>query len=91
MKTTIAVEPAAHPEHIDVDERGGGIIVFMNRMTVGSREEVAEDVAFDEDRIGLKRHGVCSSSCVLSGGWRKPNAERTKIFAFTESPRERQP
>lgn len=67
MKTTIAVGSSAHPEYIDVDERRGGIIVFMNRTTTGSREAIAEDVAFDEARIGARSHGVCSSGCVLIG------------------------
>jgi hypothetical protein len=41
----------AHPEHIDTDERRQGIIAFIDRLTPGGRSVVAEDIAFEGDRI----------------------------------------
>lgn len=49
-----AMESDAHPEHIAIEERREGIIVFIDRITPDGRCAVIEDVAFDDDRI----HGV---------------------------------
>lgn len=49
-----AIESGVHPEHIDIEQRREGIILFIDRITPGGRYTVIEDVAFDDDRI----HGV---------------------------------
>jgi uncharacterized protein (DUF2336 family) len=46
-----AMESCAHPEHIDIEERREGVIAFIDRMAPDGRHAVAEDVAFDDDRI----------------------------------------
>ena len=46
-----AMESGAHPEHVDIEERREGVIAFIDRITPGGRYAVAEDVAFDDDRI----------------------------------------
>ena len=46
-----AMESGAQPEHFDIDERREGVIVFIDRFGPGGRHPVAEDVAFDDDRI----------------------------------------
>jgi hypothetical protein len=46
-----AMESDAYPEHIDVEERREGIIVFIDRITPQGRVPVIEDVEFDADRI----------------------------------------
>jgi hypothetical protein len=52
-----AMESAANPEEIDFEGRREGVIVFIDRVTAAGREEVAENVAFDDDRI----HGVAAA------------------------------
>lgn len=47
----LAMESIAYPEHIDTDERREGVIAYIDRVTPPSREEVIEDVEFDDDRI----------------------------------------
>jgi hypothetical protein len=47
----VAMESCAHPEHIDFEERREGVIAFIDRMAPDGRHAVAEDVAFDDDRI----------------------------------------
>ncbi|MFD1911820.1 hypothetical protein [Halodurantibacterium flavum] len=47
----IAMQSTAHPEHIDLDERREGIVAWIDRITPDGREAVADDVAFDDDRI----------------------------------------
>lgn len=47
----IAMESIAYPEHIDTDERREGAIAYIDRLTPDGREEVIEDVEFDDDRI----------------------------------------
>ena len=46
-----AMESGAHPEHIDFEERREGVIAFLDRIAPDGRHAVAEDVAFDDDRI----------------------------------------
>jgi len=46
-----AIESSAHPEHIDIEERREGIIVFIDRIAPDARHTVIEDLAFDDDRI----------------------------------------
>lgn len=46
-----AMTSMAHPEHIDLDERRGGVIAFIDRVTPNGRQAVIEDVAFDDDPI----------------------------------------
>jgi hypothetical protein len=45
-----AMESLAQPEHVDW-ERREGVIVYIDRTTPESRLSIAEDVAFDDDRI----------------------------------------
>jgi hypothetical protein len=47
----IAMESIAYPEYIDTDERREGVIAYIDRVTPAGREEVIEDVEFDDDRI----------------------------------------
>jgi hypothetical protein len=42
---------ATHPEHIDIEERREGIIVFIDRITPDGRQAVIENVEFDDDHI----------------------------------------
>ena len=49
--TKAAMESGAQPEHIDIEERREGVIVFIDRFGPGGRHPVDEDVAFDDDRI----------------------------------------
>ena len=44
------MESLAQPEHIDW-ERREGVIVYIDRVAADARAVVAEDVAFDDDRI----------------------------------------
>jgi hypothetical protein len=46
-----AMESTAYPEHIDTDERREGVIAYIDQLTPDGREEVIEDVEFDDDRI----------------------------------------
>jgi hypothetical protein len=46
-----AMESMAIPEHVDTDERREGVIAYIDRLTSDGREEVIEDVEFDDDRI----------------------------------------
>lgn len=46
-----AMESRADPEHIDLDERREGIIAYIDQITPDDHRVVAEDVAFDGDRI----------------------------------------
>lgn len=52
-----AMESGAQPEHIDIEERREGVIVFIDRVEPGGRHAVAEDVAFDDDRINDRPTG----------------------------------
>ncbi len=45
------MESDAHPEHIDIEERREGIIVFIDRIAPDGRYAVIKDVTFDDDRI----------------------------------------
>ena len=49
-----AVQSNAYPEHIEIEERREGIILFIDRITPQGCVPVIEDVEFDADRI----HGV---------------------------------
>jgi multidrug efflux pump subunit AcrA (membrane-fusion protein) len=52
---TVAVQSAEQPDYIDTCERREGVIVYIdNVMPDGNRRPVAEDVAFDDDRIHPK-------------------------------------
>lgn len=46
-----AMESMACPEHIDIEERREGIIVFIDGVTADGRKAIADDVEFDSDRI----------------------------------------
>ena len=46
-----AMQSAAHPEHIDIEERREGVIAFIDRLAPDGRHAVIEDVEFDDDRI----------------------------------------
>ena len=46
-----AMESGAHPEHIEIEERREGVIAFIDRVEPDGRHAIAEDVAFDHDRI----------------------------------------
>ncbi len=46
-----AIESAASPEHIDIEARREGIILFIDRITPNGPVTVMEDIAFDNDRI----------------------------------------
>ena len=46
-----AMQSAAHPEHIDIEERREGVIAFIDRLGPDGRHAVIEDVEFDYDRI----------------------------------------
>jgi hypothetical protein len=48
-----AMQSREHPEAIDTDERRQGVIAYIDRLGPGGREAVVEDVAFDDDRIGV--------------------------------------
>ena len=48
---TAAMESRAYPKAIDTDERRHGVIAYIDRLAPGTRQAVAEDVAFDDDRI----------------------------------------
>lgn len=45
------MESRTYPEHIDLDERREGIIAYIDQITPEDHRVVAEDVAFDSDRI----------------------------------------
>lgn len=45
------MDSRAQPEAIDTDERREGVIAFIDRISPGERKAIAEDVAFDDDRI----------------------------------------
>lgn len=47
----IAMEATSHPEHVDIDERREGLIVFIDRITADGRVAIMDDVEFDTDRI----------------------------------------
>lgn len=47
----VAMESKGHPEHIDIEERREGIIAYIDQITPDEHRVVAEDVAFDFDRI----------------------------------------
>ncbi len=46
-----AMESVAQPEHVDVDQRREGVIVYIDRDAAEGRVAVIEDVEFDDDRI----------------------------------------
>ena len=48
---TALMDSRAQPEAIDADERREGVIAFIDRISPGERKAIAEDVAFDDDRI----------------------------------------
>jgi hypothetical protein len=48
-----AMASRACPEAIDTDERRQGVIAYIDRLSSGARQAVAEDVAFDTDRIDV--------------------------------------
>ena len=47
----VAMESTAIPEYVDTDERREGIIAYIDRLTPDGREDVIENVEFDDDRI----------------------------------------
>lgn len=46
-----AMESKGYPEHIDLDERREGVIAYIDQIAPDDHRVVAEDVAFDSDRI----------------------------------------
>lgn len=47
-----AMESTEHPQQIETDQRREGIICWIDRSAAGGPEiSIAEDVAFDDDRI----------------------------------------
>jgi len=46
-----AMESTAYPEHVAVEERREGVIVFVDCVAPDGRWAVIEDVAFDDDHI----------------------------------------
>ncbi|KAB2756681.1 MULTISPECIES: hypothetical protein [Brucella/Ochrobactrum group] len=48
---TIAMEASGQPEHVEIEERREGVIIYIDRVAADARHTVAEDVAFDDDRI----------------------------------------
>ena len=47
----LAMEAVDRPEHIEIDQRREGVILYIDRVTVDGPEPVVEDVEFDDDRI----------------------------------------
>jgi hypothetical protein len=45
------MDSRGYPEAIDTDERRQGIIAYIDRLGPDGRKAVAEDIAFDDDRI----------------------------------------
>mgnify|MGYP000400430318 FL=1 len=48
---TVAMEASGPPEHVEIEQRREGAIIYIDRVTADGRETVIEDVAFDDDRI----------------------------------------
>lgn len=46
-----AMASAAHPQHVEIEERREGVIAFIDRVAPDGRHAVIEDVEFDDDRI----------------------------------------
>ncbi|MFC3058565.1 hypothetical protein [Paenirhodobacter populi] len=46
-----AMEESSRPEHVLLDERREGVIVFIEQVSADQRRVVAEDVGFDTDQI----------------------------------------
>ena len=46
-----AMASTAQPEHIDIEQRREGVIVYVDRNGAQGRVAVVEDVEFDDDRI----------------------------------------
>lgn len=46
-----AIERSGQPEHIDFEDRREGVIALIDKTAPGERRAVAENVAFDDDRI----------------------------------------
>ena len=46
-----AMESIAQPEHIDIEQRREGVIVYIDRDAPEGRVAVIENVEFDDDRI----------------------------------------
>ena len=46
-----AMASTAQPEHIDIEQRREGVIVYIDRSAPEGRVAVIEDVEFDDDRI----------------------------------------
>ena len=49
-----AMVSRACPDAIDTDERRQGVIAYIDRLSSDAREAVAEDIAFDTDRIDAR-------------------------------------
>ena len=54
-KAKLEIDSLAQPEHVDW-ERREGVIVYVDRTTPESRVSIAEDLAFDDDRIHPAHH-----------------------------------
>jgi hypothetical protein len=46
-----AMESVAQPEHVEIDHRREGVIVFIDRDAPEGRVAVIENVEFDDDRL----------------------------------------
>lgn len=48
---TVAMEASDQREHIEIDQRREGTIIYIDRVTADGTEPVIENVEFDDDRI----------------------------------------
>ncbi|MBN9056400.1 MAG: hypothetical protein J0H80_22130 [Rhizobiales bacterium] len=48
---TVAMEASDQPEHIEIDQRREGTIIYIDRVTADGTEPVIENGEFDDDRI----------------------------------------
>ncbi len=51
VTATVAMEASDQPEHIEIDQRREGTIIYIDRVIVDGTEPVIENVEFDDDRI----------------------------------------
>lgn len=48
---TVALEASDRPEHIEIDQRREGTLIYIDRVTADGPEPVIENVEFDDDSI----------------------------------------
>ncbi|MCD1265464.1 hypothetical protein B5M44_25250 [Shinella sumterensis] len=51
VTATVAMEASDQPEHIEIDQRREGTIIYIDRVTADGTEPDIENVEFDDDRI----------------------------------------